>query len=136
MNAFERGSHLYRSRRLRGVAIRQGTYELTITERGFHRETHPHRSASSVDAAILRKSAADYPFLAVGVGGALIAFRTEPGESQLWSGVEMQDRPTSCGTAKVQSYYRRSSRRARYRAACPCPWKRWRPLVGDGWVAT
>jgi hypothetical protein len=36
------------------AAIRQGTYELIVTARAFHRETHSDRSASALDAAVLR----------------------------------------------------------------------------------
>ena len=95
------------------AAIRQGTYELTVTERG-------HFTASltriDLDHLGMQRFYDNLPRIShiAGWGGrAVIAFRTRPGPSLLSSGVEMQ--PTNIVRySEGQNYYRRSSGFASY----------------------
>jgi hypothetical protein len=95
------------------AAIRQGTYELTVTERG-----HFTAKLTRIDLQRLwmQRFSDNLPRIShiAGWGGrAVIAFRTEPGPSLLSSGVEMQ--PTNIVRYRDgQNYYRRSSGFAAY----------------------
>jgi AraC-like DNA-binding protein len=95
------------------AAIRQGTYELTVTERG-----HFTAELTRIDLHRLwmQRFSDNLPRIShiAGWGGrAVIAFRTQPGPSLLSSGVEMQ--PTSIVRySEGQNYYRRSSGCASY----------------------
>ncbi len=95
------------------AAIRQGTYELTVTERG-----HFAAKLTRIDLHRLwmQRFYDNLPRISeiAGWGGrAVIAFRTEPGPSLLSSGTEMQ--PTSIiRYSEGQNYYRRSSGFAAY----------------------
>jgi AraC-like DNA-binding protein len=96
-----------------GAAIRQGTYELTVTERG-----HFTAKLTRIDLHRLwmQRFSDNLPRIShiAGWGGrAVIAFRTEAGPSLLSSGVEMQ--PTNIVRySEGQNYYRRSSGFAAY----------------------
>jgi AraC-like DNA-binding protein len=95
------------------AAIRQGTYELTVTKRG-----HFAAKLTRIDLHRLwmQRFFDNLPRIShiAGWGGrAVIAFRTQPGPSLLSSGVEMQ--PTNIVRySEGQSYYRRSSGLASY----------------------
>jgi AraC-like DNA-binding protein len=95
------------------AAVRQGTYELTVTERG-----HFTAKLTRIDLHRLwmQRFSDNLPRIShiAGWGGrAVIAFRTEPGPSLLSSGVEMQ--PTNIVRySEGQNYYRRSSGFAAY----------------------
>jgi AraC-like DNA-binding protein len=95
------------------TAIRQGTYELTVTERG-----HFTAKLTRIDLHRLwmQRFFDNLPRIShiAGWGGrAVIAFRTQPGPSLLSSGVEMQ--PTNIVRySEGQNYYRRSSGFASY----------------------
>src|ERR1700730_14062785 len=105
------------------AAIRQGTYELTVTERG-----HFAAQLTRIDLHRLwmQRFYDNLPRIShiAGWGGrAVIAFRTEPGASLLSSGVEMQ--PTSIVRDSAgQNYYRRSSGLL-HTGACRCRWRKW-----------
>src|SRR5438067_8108701 len=95
------------------AAIRQGTYELTVTERG-----HFTAKLTRIDLHRLwmQRFSDNLPRIShiAGWGGrAVFAFRTEPGPSLLSSGIEMQ--PTNIVRySEGQNYYRRSSGFAAY----------------------
>jgi AraC-like DNA-binding protein len=95
------------------AAVRQGTYELTVIERG-----HFTAKLTRIDLHRLwmQRFSDNLPRIShiAGWGGrAVIAFRTEPGPSLLSSGVEMQ--PTNIVRySEGQNYYRRSSGFAAY----------------------
>jgi AraC-like DNA-binding protein len=95
------------------AAVRQGTYELTVTERG-----HFVAKLTRIDlhGLCMQRFSDNLPRIShiAGWGGrAVIAFRTEPGPSLLSSGVEM--RPTNIVRySEGQNYYRRSSGFAAY----------------------
>jgi|SRR5690242_15581559 len=95
------------------AAVRQGTYELTVTERG-----HFVAKLTRIDlhGLWMQRFSDNLPRIShiAGWGGrAVIAFRTEPGPSLLSSGVEM--RPTNIVRySEGQNYYRRSSGFAAY----------------------
>jgi hypothetical protein len=95
------------------AAVRQGTYELTVTERG-----HFTAKLTRIDLhrVWMQRFSDNLPRIShiAGWGGrAVIAFRTEPGPSLLSSGVEMQ--PTNIVRySEGQNYYRRSSGFAAY----------------------
>jgi len=95
------------------AAIRQGTYELTVTEPG-----HFTAKLTRIDLHRLwmQRFSDNLPRIShiAGWGGrAVIAFRTEPGPSLLSSGIEMQ--PTNIVRYREgQNYYRRSSGFASY----------------------
>jgi AraC-like DNA-binding protein len=96
-----------------GAAIRQGTYELTVTERG-----HFIAKLTRIDLHRLwmQRFSDNLPRTShiAGWGGrAVIAFRTQPGPSLLSGGMEMQ--PTNIVRyGEGQNYYRRSSGCASY----------------------
>jgi AraC-like DNA-binding protein len=95
------------------AAVRQGTYELTVIERG-----HFTAKLTRIDLHRLwmQRFSDNLPRIShiAGWGGrAVIAFRTEPGPTLLSSGVEMQ--PTNIVRySEGQNYYRRSSGFAAY----------------------
>jgi AraC-like DNA-binding protein len=95
------------------AAVRQGTYELTVTERG-----HFTAKLTRIDLhrVWMQRFSDNLPRIShiAGWGGrAVIAFRTEPGPNLLSSGVEMQ--PTNIVRySEGQNYYRRSSGFAAY----------------------
>jgi AraC-like DNA-binding protein len=95
------------------AAVRQGTYELTVTERG-----HFTAKLARIDLHRLwmQRFSDNLPRIShiAGWGGrAVIAFRTQPGPSLLSGGVEMQ--PTNIVRySEGQNYYRRSSGFAAY----------------------
>ena len=95
------------------AAVRQGTYELTVTERG-----HFTAKLTRIDLhrVWMQRFSDNLPRIShiAGWGGrAVIAFRTQSGPSLLSSGVEMQ--PTNIVRySEGQNYYRRSSGFAAY----------------------
>jgi hypothetical protein len=95
------------------TAIRQGTYQLTVTARG-----HFTARLTRIDLHRLwmQRFSDNLPRVShiTGWGGrAVFAFRTQPGPSLLSSGVEML--PTNIVRyAEGQSYYRRSAGFASY----------------------
>ena len=90
------------------AAIRQGTYELTVTERG---DFTAKLTRIDLHRLWMQRFSDNLPRIShiAGWGGrAVIAFRTQPGPSLLSSGVEMQ--PTNVVRySEGQSYYRLSS---------------------------
>src|SRR5262245_55974095 len=71
-------------------AIRQGTVELTITERG---RFDAHLVRIDLHRLWMQRFSESLPRIAhaAGWGGrAIIGFQTQPGSSLLWSGVEVQ----------------------------------------------
>jgi AraC-like DNA-binding protein len=95
------------------AAIRQGTYELTVTERG---DFTAKLIRIDLHRLWMQRFSDNLPRIShiAGWGGrAVIAFRTQPGPSLLSSGVEMQ--PTNIVRySEGQNYYRRSSGFASY----------------------
>jgi AraC-like DNA-binding protein len=95
------------------AAIRQGTYELTVTERG---QFTAKLTRIDLHRLWMQRFFDNLPRIShiAGWGGrAVIAFRTQPGPSLLSSGVEME--PTNIMRySEGQSYYRRSSGFASY----------------------
>jgi AraC-like DNA-binding protein len=95
------------------AAIRQGTYELTVTERG---DFTAKLTRIDLHRLWMQRFSDNLPRIShiAGWGGrAVIAFRTEPGPSLLSSGIEMQ--PTNIVRySEAQNYYRRSSGFASY----------------------
>jgi hypothetical protein len=95
------------------AAIRQGTYELTITERG---DFSAKLIRIDLHRLWMQRFYDNLPRIShiTGWGGrAVIAFRTRPGPSLLSSGMEM--RATNIVRySEGQNYYRRSSGRAAY----------------------
>jgi len=95
------------------AAIRQETYELTVTERG---EFTAKLTRIDLHRLWMQRFYDNLPRIShiAGWGGrAVIAFRTQPGPSLLSGGVEMQ--PTNIvRCSEGQSYYRRSSGYASY----------------------
>jgi methylphosphotriester-DNA--protein-cysteine methyltransferase len=95
------------------AAIRQGTYELTVTERG-----HFAAKLTRIDLHWLwmqrfSDNLSRISHISGWGGRAVIAFRTEPGPSLLSGGIEMQ--PTNIVRySEGQNYYRRSSGFAAY----------------------
>jgi methylphosphotriester-DNA--protein-cysteine methyltransferase len=95
------------------AAIRQGTYELTVTERG-----HFTAKLTRIDLHWLwmqrfSDNLSRISHISGWGGRAVIAFRTEPGPSLLSGGIEMQ--PTNIVRySEGQNYYRRSSGFAAY----------------------
>jgi AraC-like DNA-binding protein len=90
------------------AAIRQGTYELTVTERG---DFTAKLTRIDLHRLWMQRFSDNLPRIShiAGWGGrAVIAFRTQPGPSLLSGGVEMG--PTNIVRYREgQSYYRRSS---------------------------
>src|SRR5262249_34955198 len=90
------------------AAIRQGTYEFTVTERG---QFTGKLTRIDLHRLWMQRFYNNLPRIShiTGWGGrAVIAFRTEPGPSLLSNGVEMQ--PTNIVRySEGQNYYRRSS---------------------------
>jgi AraC-like DNA-binding protein len=95
------------------AAIRQGTYELTVTERGHFTAT---LTRIDLHRLWMQRFSDNLPRIShiAGWGGrAVIAFRTESGPSLHSSGIEMQ--PTNIVRYSAgQNYYRRSSGFAAY----------------------
>jgi AraC-like DNA-binding protein len=95
------------------AAIRQGTYELTVTERG---DFAAKLTRVDLHRLWMQRFSDNLPRIShiAGWGGrAVIAFRTQPGPRLLSGGVEMQ--PTNIVRySEGQSYYRRSSGCANY----------------------
>ena len=95
------------------AAIRQGTYELTVTERG---DFTAKLTRIDLHRLWMQRFSDNLPRIShiAGWGGrAVIAFRTEPGPSLLSSGIEMQ--PTNIVRySEAQNYYRHSSGFASY----------------------
>jgi hypothetical protein len=95
------------------AAIRQGTYELTVTERG---DFTAKLTRIDLHRLWMQRFSDNLPRIShvAGWGGrAVIAFRTQPGPSLLSSGVEMQ--PTNIVRySEGQSYFRQSSGLACY----------------------
>jgi AraC-like DNA-binding protein len=95
------------------AAVRQGTYELTVTERG---DFTAKLTRIDLHRLWMQRFSDNLPRIShiAGWGGrAVIAFRTEPGPSLLSSGVEMQ--PTNIVRyGEGQSYHRQSSGLACY----------------------
>src|SRR6266446_3535816 len=91
-----------------GAAIRQGTYELTVTQRG---DFTAKLTRIDLHRLWMQRFADNLPRIShiAGWGGrAVIAFRTQPGPRLLSSGVEMQ--PSNIVRyGEGQSYYRQSS---------------------------
>jgi AraC-like DNA-binding protein len=95
------------------AAIRQGTHELTVTERGHFTATLTRIDLHRLWMQRFSENLPRISHIAGWGGRAVIAFRTEPGPSLLSSGVEM--RPTSIVRySEGQNYYRRSSGFASY----------------------
>jgi AraC-like DNA-binding protein len=95
------------------AAIRQGTYELTVTERG---DFIAKLTRIDLHRLWMQRFSDNLPRIShiTGWGGrAVFAFRTQPGPSLLSSGVEML--PTNIMRySEGQSYYRRSAGVASY----------------------
>lgn len=94
-------------------AIRQSTYELTLTERGDFRAK---LTRIDLHRLWMQRFSDNLPRIShiVDRGGrAVITFPTQPGPSQLLSGVEV--RPANVmRCSEGQDYYRRSSGEAAY----------------------
>ena len=114
------------------AAIRQGTSELTVTERG---QFAAKLIRIDLPSLWMQRFSDNLPRIAHSLlwrGRAVIAFRTEAGPSLLSGGIEMQ--PTDIVRySEGQDYYRRSSGFAAS-GACRCRWRKWRFRRGDGWV--
>jgi AraC-like DNA-binding protein len=95
------------------AAIRQGTYELTVTQCG---DFAAKLTRIDLHRLWMQRFSDNLPRIShiAGWGGrAVIAFRTRPGPSLLSSGVEMQS-TNIVRYSEGQSYYRRSSGLASY----------------------
>ena len=95
------------------AAIRQGTYELTVTERGDFTAKLTRIDLHRLWMQRFSDNLSRISHIAGWGGRAVIAFRTQPGPSLLSSGVEMQ--PTNIVRySEGHSYYRQSLGLASY----------------------
>ena len=95
------------------AAIRQGTYELTVTERGHFTAKLTRIDLDWLWMQRFSDNLSRISHISGWGGRAVIAFRTEPGPSLLSGGIEMQ--PTNIVRySEGQNYYRRSSGFAAY----------------------